>query len=508
VKKNNINQFCQDIFGLDLPFRKVLINLLMSLSSGSSRSAVELSDSPLFSHSYSSISQSARGLSVDRTDYLSVMEQLQRVWLSYYDSPVVGQYSLQTDTSPVIKPFSKKLGERQYVHVPNNVVPGNKNLDIGYNYSYVNLGYTPPQGGSRWSLPLDIERVYLDSDAIKTALVQYARLMTDDSLPFGKADLVLNSSDSGYFTPRYLAELVEKYPNMVQICRNRHGSKIWQQAVSPRKEGQKGATSVYSDTTYYLIAHSDVKKTTNGKTKVESTKARTAIYDLPPTETVEIQTVTSRGRALIVRIDRWDNMMIRSKAGYSMKDKPFNLFGSQVIDAQTGELVFQRPMFISVLGHLKDNVSTVQAHQEYRNRYDIEVHNRFSSHSLLLNDYQTPEVQTLDNWLLIVAAAYWLLFLAADEVDLIVKPWERNLPKNKEILEAQTTTAQPKKSVAQTKKGTLPLFYTLDRKPYQPKSVNNGKGRKKGVKMTPKKDKKVNRKSNKSNFYNKTQINE
>ena len=108
-----------------------------------------------------------------------------------------------------------------------------------------------PQGGSRWSLPLDIERVCLDSDAIKTALVQHARLMTDASLPFGQADLVLNSSDSGYFTPRYLSELVEKYPNMVQICRNRHGSKVWQQATTPRAEGQKGATSVYGDTTYY-----------------------------------------------------------------------------------------------------------------------------------------------------------------------------------------------------------------------------------------------------------------
>jgi hypothetical protein len=507
VKKKNINQFCQDLFGLDLPFRKVLINILMSLSSSDSRSAVGLSESPLFSHSYSSISQSVSGLSVDSTDYVSVLKLLQSVWMSYYDIPA-GHYSLQTDTSPIIKPFSKKLAERKFVNVPNNVVPGNKSLNIGYNYSYVNLGYTPPQGGSRWSLPLDVERVPLDSNAITTALAQHARLMTNEFLPLSKADLVINSSDSGYFTPRYLAELVEKYPNMVQICRNRHGSKVWQQADSPRAEGQKGPKPVYGDTTYYLIANSDVKKTTNGKTKVESSKARTAIYDLPPTETVEIETVTSRGRALIVKIDRWDNMMIRSKAGHSMKDKPFNLFGSQVIDAQTGELVFQKPMFISVFGKLKDKVSTVQAHQEYRNRYDIEGHNRFSSQKLLVNDYQTPDVETLDNWVLIVAAAYWLLFVAADEVDLIVKPWERNLPKNKEITEAQTTTTPPKKSVAQTKKGTLALFSTLDTKPYQPKSVNNGKGRKKGIKMTQKKDKKVNRKSNKSNFSNQTQKNE
>ena len=506
MKKNNINQFCQDIFGLDLPFRKVFINVLMSLSSSDSRSVVGLSESPLFSHSYSSISQSVSSLSTDESSYRTVLRALQGVWLSYYERPI-GHYSLQTDTSPLTKPFSRKLEGRQYVHVPNNTVPGNKSLDIGYNYSYVNLGYTPVQGGSRWSLPLDIERVGLDSNAISTALAQHARVMTDATLPFAKADLVINASDSGYFTPRYLSELVEKYDNMVQVCRNRHGSKVWQKADAPRAEGQKGALCVYGETPYYLIASSDVKKTTNGKTKVESIKERTAIYEIPPTETVEINTVTSRGRALIVKIDRWDNMMIRSKEGHSMKDKPFNLFGSRVMDAETGELVFQKPMFISVLGKLKDEVSTTQAHQEYRNRYDIEGHNRFSSHNLLLNSYQTPDVETLDNWPLIVASTYWFLFVAADEVEFIAKPWERNLPKNKQISENQTTTP-PKKSIAQTKKGAKALIYTIDTKPYSPKSVNNGKGRKKGAKMTRRKDKKVNRKNKKANLANEKQNNE
>lgn len=465
----------------------------MSLSSSESRSVVGLSESPLYSHSYSSISQCVSGIIANKTDYQQVFSQFQRVWMSYY-SPR-SEYSLQTDTSPVVKAFSKKLDERGYVNIPNNVIPGNKSLGIGYNYSYINLGYSPVGEGSRWSLPLSVERVLLDSDAISTALAQIARLMTDASLPFSEADKVLNSSDSGYFTPRYLCPLVEKYDNMVQICRIRHGSKVWQQAPNTsRAEGQKGPNSVYGDTTYYLIANSDIKKTKNGKTKVESNKNRTAIYDLTATETIEIKTVTSRGRHLIVKIDRFDNMMIRSKSGHSMKDKPFNLFASQVIDAQTGELVFQKPMFIGVFGKLKDQVSTFEAYQEYRNRYDIEVHNRFSSHNLLLNDYQTPDVQTLDNWALIVAATYWLLFVAADEVQLRVKPWERNLPKNKEVNKAQTSNTPVKKSVAQTKKGAFALFYTFDRKPFAPKSVNNGKGRKIGTKLTLKIDKKVNRK--------------
>jgi hypothetical protein len=303
---------------------------------------------------------------------------------------------------------------------------------------------------------------------------------------------------------------VEQYPNMVQICRDRHGSKVWQQAsICERTKGQKGAKSVYGKETYYLIAHSDVKTGIAGKTKVAYSKARTAIYDLAPTETTEIQTLTSRGRKITVKIERWDNMMIRSKKGCSMKDKPFNLFASQVIDNETGELLFKKPMFITVFGHLKNEISTIEAYQEYRNRYDIEGHNRFSSHQLLLNDYQTPVVEHLDNWSVIVATAYWLLFVAADEVELLLKPWERHLPKNKELIVAlKTAKNQPKKSAAQTKKGTFPLFYTFDRKAFSPKSVKNGKGRKKGSKILKKQDQKVNRKTNKSNFCNNTQQNE
>jgi hypothetical protein len=378
----------------------------------------------------------------------------------------------------------------------------------------VNLGYTPTQGGSRWSLPLSVERVDLSSDGISTAIGQLSALMADDLLPFSSAKLVKNASDSGYFSARYFAPLVENYPNMVQICRDRHSSKVWQQATPcERTKGQKGAKSVYGKKTYYLIAHSDVKTGKAGKTKETYSKARTAIYDLPASETMLIQTVTSRGRAITVKIERWDNMMIRSKKGYSMKDKPFNLFASQVIDSETGELLFKKPMFIAVFGQLKDEISTTEAYQEYRNRYDIEGHNRFSSQQLLLNAYQTPVVEHLDNWSLIVATAYWLLFVAADEVELLLKPWERYLPKNKDLVAALKTTPkaaenQPKKSAAQTKKGAFALFYTFDRKAFSPKSVKNGKGRKKGTKILKKKDQKVNRKANKSNFCNNTQQNE
>jgi hypothetical protein len=480
----------------------------MSLSSSDSKSVVGLSESALYAHHYTSISQCIGGLSADKASLKLVSTQFQRLKMKYY--PVSDTYSLQTDVSPFTTPFSKKLAERQYVHIPNNVVPGNKSVSVGCNYSYVNLSHTPEHGGSRWSLPLSVDRVGLNSEGISTAKMQLSALMTDKELPFWKARIVKNTSDSGYFSARYFAPLVEEHPNMVQICRDRHGSKVWQQATATeRVKGQKGANSIYGKQTYYLIAQSDVKKHTNGNTKVVTEKNRTSIYDLAVTERHQIEETTSGGRKIIVKIERWNNMMIRTKKGYSMKDKPFDLFACQVIDAESGELVFQKPMFIAVFGQLKDQIDTQEVYQEYRNRFDIEGHNRFSSQKLLLDSYQTPIIEHLDNWAVIVAVAYWLLFVAADEVDLILKPWERYLPKNKAIVAAQkTATNQPKKSVAQTKKGTLALFCTFDRKAFAPKSVKNGKGRKTGTKILKKEDQKVNRKANNSNFDNKTQRNE
>jgi len=205
-------------------------------------------------------------------------------------------------------------------------------------------------------------------------------------------------------------------------------------------------------------------------------------------------------------------MIVRAKQGNKMKDKPFNLIGVQVIDAQTGELVFQKPLFIGLFGKPKEQVTAQEAYQYYRQRYDIEGHNRFSKQRLLLDKYQTPDVQTLDNWTLLVAAAYWLLFYAADDVQANPKPWEKYLPKIKELekqnnenKDLKNKENKPKLPVAQTQKAALNLFNTFDKKPFVPKSVKNGKGRKKGDKQTPRKSFKV---VKKSDFDNKTRKNE
>ena len=505
--------FCHSIFDLDNAYSKVLVNLVMSLASNqTSRSIVGLSENPLFEHHYSSISQAIKtfGSKYSKVGFEQVMQKL---YMSFF--PKQDSYLLVTDGSPLERPFSPCLSEQQYVKVPNNVVPSNKSLSIGYNYSYVNVGYAPEvsQGGARWSLPLSVNRIKVQSDAIETALVQLKSLMENADLPFKLSKLVRHASDNGYTTPRFLSPLVGAYDNMVLNTRFRNSQKVWKQVQNTTnidkndKQSLKGAKSVYSKETYYLIGASDSKTTTNGKTKESTTKQRTSIYDITPDETYEFLGETSRKkRKIISKISVWNNMMIRTKAGHNMKDKPFTLIAVQVIDAQTGELVFQRPMFTGIFGKKRDQISAELAVKDYRERYDIEPHNRFGKQQLLLDKYQTPDVAHLDNWTLIVACAYWLLFVASDEVKTIVKPWEKYLSIHKEQKQAEQSKQQtPKKSIAQVKKAALSLFYTFNRKPFSPKSVNNGKGRKKGNKQKPRTKHRVLRKSD---FTNKTRKNE
>ena len=513
-------EFCHRILNMGTQFPKGLASLVMSLSSNRfARSAVELSENPLYQHSYSSISQVVSTLSGDKSSHNSVQSALQLLYNSYFS--VQETYILQTDVSPIEKPHSKKMGERHYIHTPNHVVPGEKALGVGHDYSYINLGYIPPQGGHRWSLPFDIERVRLESNAISTALEQTHRLMANESLPFGKARLVINEADSGYATPRFIEPLVSRYTNLALVIRFRNSSKVWQQVpqntdssidfpiltdVSTETTGKKkvGARSIYGKTTYYLQLAWGDHTTKNGKTKEVATKYRDTIYDLVADETLEINETTSKGRKVIVLIKMWKNMMIRTKKGNNMKDKPFNLVGVQVIDEITAELLFKKPMFIAVFGTPKDSLSALLGYQSYRQRYDIEVHNRFSKHQLFLDKYQTPDVQTLDNWTLIVACAFWLLFVASAEVELMPKPWERNLPQYKQAPNP-IPTLPPQKSVAQTKKAAFDLFYTFDLNPFAPKSVKNGKGRIKGAIFNKRTSKKV---IKKSDFDNKTRQNE
>jgi hypothetical protein len=435
------------------------------------RSPVELSLSPVYHYQFSSVFKALAYLAADSEDRQTLEESIQRMCMRYFDNSSYSHYLLQTDTTPVCKPHSPTLKERSYVSVPNNMIAGNKPLSIGYDVSFVNL--SDPQ--SAWSLPLSIRRVSLQQTASECALAQLESLFSHPDLPFSEK-LIVNTLDSKYGNAHYLSPAGE-YENLVNITRLRTGMKVWKRYSGP---SGNGAPRVYGEK-YYLHAASRHKTYQHPKTKQPCQVFQRSLFELAADETGEFFTQTSKGRKLKIQLWRYNDMMIRTKNGHNMKDKPLDIIAIRVTDSITGKALFDQEMYIGICGQRKELVSTQEAYQFYRRRYDIEPYLRFSKQGLLLQQYQTPEIEHLENWLLILQLSTWLLYSASDEADFRPHKWEQYLPKNK------TASDAPRLSMAQTRKAVERLFLTFDPTPFIPVKSKKGKGRQKGQTFTPRK---------------------
>lgn len=512
---------------------KVLVNTIMSLASETRASSpVQLTESPFFQYQYSSLNDviahlsnhlplegeippnlgdlSASFLRMNMPYY----EQRQSIEKAHNKAHNKTVYMLQTDIKALRKPHSPTLEGQRYVYNINNKVPGNKTIIPGQYYSYVNVGYVPPslRGGTRWSLPGSIHRLGAQEDGVNTAYKQVQRLLTDKELPFKTADLVINTLDSAYSQPRYIVPCWD-YDNLVNIIRLRHASTIWTQVQIAENTKPKGAPRSYGDP-FYL--HRDTeRKCFNPHTKQYEIKEQDSIFLIKEDEYMSFESTTTRGRKIITELWRWNDLLLRTQDGFVMKDKPFDLFAVKVTDVLTATPLFKNDLFAGIFGKKRHEITLLDAFKAYRQRFDIEVHNRFSNQALLLDAYQSPIIEHIDNWAAIVMLTYWFLFIAADDVQDVCYPWERydkkykqqqiteiaqndqqdiaqqNTEDNNNIIlpvEDQNThnqqSAKPFKSVAQTRKAASKLFSTFDLSPFKPKPINNGKGRVAGTTQT------------------------
>ena len=512
MKKSN--QFCQDILDLEIARPESLANLVMALSSYEfADHPVELSESVFFTRKYHSVYRSIQDLSKDSESYEKVSKSIRDLCFSY--AAITGNiYNWQTDVTPMVKPHSACLEDRMYIQIPNNVIAGNKPLSKGYKYSYINLGlnqsdYLETQeafikaGNTKWTAPLSIKRVEINETPKETAHSQIKTLLEDKDLPFGQALLVCNTLDSYYGNAGFLSR-VHEYNNLVNIVRFRGGIKIYPEA---RESYTGGAPKIYG-ACHYLIESSGLH---HYKYKGEDKeKYRNSVLDLAFDEELSFQSQTVKGKLLRIEIKRFNNMMIRSKKDSNMKDKAFDLLYCRVFDEEKEKPLF-KPMWLAITGEKRRLLTTLQAYCKYSHRYDIEPFFRFSKQKLLLDKYQTPIVENLDNWVLIVQMATWLLWTASDQAEKNPKDWQKYLPEYKAKQGKENTTEQQEESVinkvelkpeqsqskqerltiAQTRKGAESLFSTFDKKPYAVQKSNKGKGRKVGTKLKKRKRHKV-----------------
>ncbi len=97
-------------------------------------------------------------------------------------------------------------------------------------------------------------------------------------------------------------------------------------------------------------------------------------------------------------------MLMRGSHNCPMHRQPFSLMQIQV--TTTEAMRIWKPMWLIVIGQRQDELSSTEAYQAYRQRYDIEHLLRFGKQRLLLNASATPEVEHEENWVRIIFLAY------------------------------------------------------------------------------------------------------
>jgi hypothetical protein len=419
------------------------------------KSVVALSKSPVFQHQYASITDAISNLAINGRDLKRVLKLFREHWLKYFPCRLVNYF--QTDVVNIFRPFAPCLRDRQYRHKANNVIFGNKPLGIGYGLSSVNIA----DFASSWSVPLELRRVKSNEDEIEVGAEQMKAICESERF---KEGLNINAADSQYGVAKYITK-VAGIPNLVNVLRLRHGNKVF---TSEFKE-TGGAPQVYGDE-YRLIEESG-EKSYRRKEKTSSKYLR-SIYEKEADEEAEIEKETRKGKRLKIELRRWKRMKMRTKKGHSMKKVEFDVVGIRVIEKATGMRVFNHDVFVAVVGEEQEKLSIEEVAEVFYHRFDLEVTNRFMKQNLFLEGYQTPDVQHLDNWNVLVQEAMWLLWAASTEVEKVCEKWQKySEPKEEK---------GGRKTASQTRKGLERLILTFEKEPFSPKKCKKGMGRRKG----------------------------
>ena len=239
---------------------------------------------------------------------------------------------------------------------------------------------------------------------------QVKDLLDNEGLPF-HGELVVNALDSHYSSPEYIVP-THSHSRLVNIIRFPSNRNVWKQLTRVEVEAKResnsdnrGADSVYGEK--FKLS----KVAGWGKDNRESI--------------LTYGKVLANGKKVLVRVEIWEDMMIRSKRGHSMKDKPFRLVRVRLLDPENEEPIFKKSMWLGVWGKERKELDGEEISWVYCNRYDTEHFFRFGKQRLLLDKFQTSDEEHLQNWMEVVSLAYWLLFVGKDEVKHECRKWQQ-----------------------------------------------------------------------------------
>ena len=459
--------FCRSILQLPIESAKPLANLVMALASYSpAHSVVGLSQSALYHYQYSSIAQTIRHLAKDHQQLQQVQRLINRHAMRWI--PPQTTYSLTSDTTPLLKPHAPTLEGRGFVHVSNTHISGNKPIDIGFSIATVVLQQT-----NGWVLPLSMERVGPQKTPSQQLCEQLKTLLDDAQLPFAQAACIIHRADSHYSHAAFLSPTYA-HDQLINVVRLRAGQRVWKLDPRPQTGGRPAR---YAPTPHYLIG-ADRQHVLRRKGQ-EYSCWQASLLSHPPCQQAVVEQTTAKGRSYQLRLRLWQNWLLKGSKEHLMSDKPINVLALEATDTKTGQALFEEPMFIGVSGRRKDQLTPQQVWQQYDQRYDIEPFFRFSKQRLFLARYQTSSTQHLDNWLVVVELAVWLLWLTAQEAPKQTLKWQHYL--------AVERLETPVLGLAQAYRSAEVFFLTFESRVYYPQKWVKGKPRELGYRQAPRK---------------------
>lgn len=382
--------------------------------------------------------------------------------MDHFSKPFENFYLLNTDISSLYRPHSPSLPQRRHVYKANNQVKGNRPVEIGYEVSTIGLSSRQPLYGMSepaWNPPLSMRLVPYGENKNSFTAKQVNDLVENKDLPFHNS-LTVNTLDSSYCSPEYVVGTYGQ-KNLINIIRSPSNRNVWKQLSEQEvKQGRinnkdkRGANRVYG---------------------AEYKLKEVADWDLSADTQISFGVKLAKGKSGIVEMEIWENMLVRSQRGCSMKDKPFRLIRIRLLDAKTEQPIFKKCMWLRVWGERRMELNGEQIYWSYRNRYDIEHFFRFGKQRLLLDKYQTPDEEHLQNWMEIVKLAYWLLYVGKQEAKHQCLKWrqyDKNY-KNRVKYDMKVTPSQVQQQMTR-------IILGFEQSPFLPKLQINGKGRQLG----------------------------
>ncbi len=386
--------------------RSSVMDLLDSLSSNFQASTVaELSLNPLFRRDHNSLYKGIQDFlpTTNHPDYQKAVDGLFSVVSATVPEPEDRPFYLfGVDVTPCPRPYAATIPDKTYIYQPNPI-KGNKPINIGHAYSVVAaLPERGETGNTPWSIPLSGQRVPSGSKDISVASKQLKTILNHSSVPW-KGKLSVLVGDSLYSQRNFLGEQVQS-DNLVTIARVR-SNRVFYRPFIP------------SDT--------QLKSSGHPRWYGDKFDLKDEITWGEPDEVIHSTFTTKRGRELHLKISGWNQLLIRGTKDYKMHKHPFRLL-QVVVSDETGQTIW-KPMWLIVIGSRRHELSLIECHEAYGQRYDLEHLFRFGKQKLLMTAYSTPEVHHEENWFQLTLLSYVNLWQARKLATVLPRPWESYL---------------------------------------------------------------------------------